>query len=435
MGIEGLLPFLKEHDLIDIVSLPGLYRHQVVPCDIASTLFKYRTTSATDDEFMIKVRAFVVSFLLAEVHVVFIFDGKAPPDKDEEHRERAEQRDKAANRLDQLHTMLNNLSLTDEQLRTGVVELGLRIMEIEDLEMNVKFEQQQLETSFVNPPAPSSNESECTLTEPSLLNTVSARMPEGTTESPLRTTLRKVYDKRITRNVKLEARHFQMVQNYMTEYGVPWIQAPGEAEAFACYLIEHHAHWFAPAILTEDSDSLTYGAPYWLSQYTPKDWTCRSINLMRVMDTLKFTCFEQFRDFCILCECDYNHRLPGYGPTKLYKQWIEAGITLEQFLTTVVSETVTGEHMAAVRTERCRTLFEHFGQDTEQQREDVLGRAFQEWLAARPTHDPYWILDKEAELAQVSYRSQTDVWRIEGASPENTRVLANWAWPKSSVDV
>ena len=432
MGIRELRQFLDAHNLIEYIHLPSKYRHQVLLCDIASTLFRYRTTSETDAKFMAKVQSFLISFLMAEVHVVFIFDGKAPPDKDEEQRDRAEQRERTEDRLEGLNQLIKDLTLTDKQLRQGVADLNMRIKEIDGEESKAEFEVAERKVEFLTEAVQFLAEGVATaVSDPALIDQVANRLPEGTSESALRTTLRMVYDKRVTRNVKLERHHFQMVQQFMTDYGIPWIQAPGEAEAFACYLIEHHSEWFAPALLTEDSDALTYGAPYWLSDYQPKDGTCSSISLAQALDQLNFKSFEQWRDFNILCECDYNHRLPGYGPVKLYKQWIEAERTLEEFLI-FTATTTTGEQLAALRTERCRTLFEHFGQDSVEMREQVLGKCFREWLAARPLGAPYWDLSREDELTRVLVRDQSDVWGSSdggGGRNENGRVAHNWVWP------
>jgi 5'-3' exonuclease len=429
MGIKELYPFLKSHDLTEYIHLPTKYRHQVLPCDIASTLFRYRTTSETDDQFMAKVKMYLVSFLMAEVHVVFIFDGKAPKDKAAEHQARAEQRDRTEDRLDGLLLLIEDLTLSDRQLRDGVAALNMRIPEIESVESRAAFDLADRKEEWVGQGVEGTQgEDDLNLT---LIDQVASRVVEGSTESALRTTLRMVHERRVTRNVKLETHHFKMVQEFMTQYGIPWIQAPGEAEAFACYLVEHHSQWFAPAILSEDSDCLTYGVPYWLSDYSTKDGTCRSLSLAAILDKLAFTSFEQWRDFTILCECDYNKRLPGYGPIKLYKQWIIPGLSLEDFLMST-AKTITGEQLVALKTERCRVMFEHYGQDSVELRDQVLGGAFKAWLSSRPGNTPYWDLENEDAFTRAAIRDQSDVWgneNDEGPNP-NGRIAQAWVWPE-----
>jgi len=432
MGIEGLISFLDDHGLIEYINLKATYRHQVVPCDIASTLFKYRTTSTTDAEFMAKIKAFICSALMAETHVLYIFDGEAPTDKDEECRRRTEQREKSADRLEQLNEMLNNLSLSDSDLKMGVERMNMRIPEIKQLMDSENLSDKAQD--FVGSGLPEEPVVDVTeqvdVTESTLLERNSERIPVGSSESALRTTLREVYEKRMTRNVKIEPRHFEMVQAYMTEHNVPWICAPNEAEAFASYLVEHQAHIFAPAILTEDSDSLTYGCVYFLSQYHPKDHTCRSISLATVLDKLAFRDFEQFRDFCILSGCDYNDRIPGWGCTKLYKQWIlQDNLSLPDFLNNTVR--ISAEDAQSLKLERCRTLFEHFGQNSVEDRDRVLKGCFDTWLASRPWKSVYWVLVKEVELSNLS--SQSDVFGLE-EDRENMRVRMNWRFkPKRTL--
>jgi 5'-3' exonuclease len=365
---------------------------------------------------------------MAEVHVVFIFDGKAPPDKDDEHKRRVEQREKSAGRLEKLNEMLNNLSLTDDQLRSGIKDLNMRVKEIEGLDTNSVLgvsDTQPTPEEFINASVPSTDvpsEPSDTIVQPSLIEQVAERVPEGSAESALRSTLRQVYDKRMTRNVKLEPHHIEMVKTYMADHGVPFIQAPGEAEAFGVFLIEHYADKFAPAIISEDSDTLTYGTPYWLSDYSPKDHTCRSISLMQIIQKLEFTGFQQFQQFCILSECDYNARIPGWGCTKLYKSWIRSGRELEDFLVNEVE--ITDEARIGLRLERCVVLFEHYGQDSVEQRDAVLKARFDQWLSEQDDQVPFWSLKKEAELSNLN--RQSDVFGEDGEDVENVRLSTSW---------
>lgn len=407
MGIKDLSSFLREHGLGTDVSLAAEYRHMCIPCDIASTLFRYRTTSPDNDDFMRKVRNFVSSFLYNEVHAVFIFDGKAPPDKDAEQRSRAESRQKSIDRMDQLSQWLEDMTLTDRDLYSKVQQMGLRI----EGPQSAEAETASRVANFlsVEPADDAVPKDEAT--------------PLFGNEGDYRQHLREVHEKREARNTKLSKEDMLMVQAFLTEYKVPWLQAPNEAEAFACYLIKKRPDIFADAILTEDSDSLTYGAGAWLSGYDNRTFVCRRVLLSEVLEALSFSSFSHLRDFCILCKCDYNQRLPGWGPTKLYKHWILPGLKLFAFLEKIGA---SEEAVAAVRLARCRVLFSNFGQDDKEMTEAVLGGCFAAWMAAREHKDAYWDLSREPELCDLTRRDRSI---FQSGELENLRIRTNWRFP------
>jgi 5'-3' exonuclease len=94
--------------------------------------------------------------------------------------------------------------------------------------------------------------------------------------------------------------------------GIPTFQADGEAEALCAYLT---VHGYCDATLSEDSDTLAYGTPWFLSfkDYKLSDEKVRGIHLPSLLEAMNFT-IDQFRDLCILLSCDYNQRVKGFLP-------------------------------------------------------------------------------------------------------------------------
>lgn len=393
MGITDLSRWLKDHDIFEYINLSNEYRHQVIACDIASRLYQYRTTSTCTEDFMAKMKEYIVSFLYAEVHVFFIFDGKAPPEKAETHKERADQFDKDEQRTHLLLEWVNDLSLSDAELRQKIKESNLRL--------NIENE---VENDNVA----------------DFLAAGSGDLPVPNEESgeSYRDKVRKICDKRLVRLNRVSPEELAMVKGFMDKYEIPWIRAPGEAEAFASYLVKQRPNLFAPAVMSEDTDTLTYGVENWISKYNPSTFVCRRVKLSKILEAFRFESIDQFRDFCVLSECDYNQRLPKFGPTKLFKKWIMPNLDLADFLCQFPESAVE-----KLRLTRCRELFKYFGQDNEQMPDEILGSYFEDFLSNRSYPDLYWSVKDECQMQQSCNRNTLF---FEATEPENIRCKTNW---------
>ncbi len=106
--------------------------------------------------------------------------------------------------------------------------------------------------------------------------------------------------------------------------GLPWVQAPGEGEAQAAYLVQRGDAW---AAASQDFDSLLFGAPTLVRNLTitgrrklpGKDMYIRVspevIKLQALLRELKIT-REQLVDIGILVGTDFNEGIKGIGPKK-----------------------------------------------------------------------------------------------------------------------
>lgn len=101
--------------------------------------------------------------------------------------------------------------------------------------------------------------------------------------------------------------------------GIPVIQATGEAEyTCACLVLEGKAS----AVFSTDTDTLTHGCPFVITDYHSADKYWPQINnrepgfkvaiLSEILNGLGIN-FEQYVDLCITLQCDYNKRVKGLG--------------------------------------------------------------------------------------------------------------------------
>lgn len=100
--------------------------------------------------------------------------------------------------------------------------------------------------------------------------------------------------------------------------GVPYIEAPGEAEA-ECASLANSGKVYAAG--SEDMDTLTFGTPILLRHLTAADQKkipIAEIHLKTAMTAMDLT-KDQFVDLCILLGCDYCDPIKGVGPVTAYK--------------------------------------------------------------------------------------------------------------------
>ena len=137
-------------------------------------------------------------------------------------------------------------------------------------------------------------------------------------------------DKFARRAVRMSHEHIEECKRLLDLMGVPYVQAPCEAEAECAALCRAG---LAYATATEDMDALAHESPILirhLSYSQGNQDEVIEINQKLVLEELQLT-QEQFIDFCILCGCDYCDRIKGIGPQKAYSLIREYG-TIEKIL-------------------------------------------------------------------------------------------------------
>ncbi|XP_020823996.1 flap endonuclease 1 [Phascolarctos cinereus] len=117
------------------------------------------------------------------------------------------------------------------------------------------------------------------------------------------------------RLVKVTERHGEECRRLLRLMGIPYLEAPGEAEASCAALVKAGKVY---AAATEDMDCLTFGSPVLMRHLTAseaKKLPIQEFRLGRVLQELGLT-QEQFVDLCILLGSDYCESIRGIGPKR-----------------------------------------------------------------------------------------------------------------------
>ncbi|KAI5287372.1 Elongation of fatty acids protein 2 [Ascosphaera acerosa] len=126
------------------------------------------------------------------------------------------------------------------------------------------------------------------------------------------------------RTVRVTREHNEECKRLLRLMGVPYIEAPTEAEA-QCAVLARAGKVYAAA--SEDMDTLTFDAPVLLRHLTFSEQRKEpivEIHLDKVLEGLNMK-REQFIDLCILLGCDYLDPVPKVGPNTALKLIREHG--------------------------------------------------------------------------------------------------------------
>ncbi|CAG8676585.1 651_t:CDS:10 [Racocetra persica] len=120
-------------------------------------------------------------------------------------------------------------------------------------------------------------------------------------------------DKYSRQTVKVTKQHNDECKKLLNLMGIPYVEAPCEAEA-QCAALAKAGKVYAAA--SEDMDTLTFSTPVLLRHMTyseAKKMPINEIHLNKVLEGLQFS-MNQFIDLCILLGCDYCESIKGIGP-------------------------------------------------------------------------------------------------------------------------
>jgi len=259
MGIKGLKKIIKANapgsiSEIDIKSLRG----STICIDSSILLYKFRYRYSSDNFHVLGFLNKVVELLSYRIVPVFVFDGKPPDAKRETLLKRVDNRTKLKERIEKLKETIGN------------------------------FQPEYIDT-----------DSDCE----------EAHDPKELLE------LSKELGKLEKNVLTVTKKHSQEVMELLKSIGIPFLLADGEAEEYCAFLQKNK---YVDYILTEDTDSLTFGSKSVLFG-NPKNKTKFYLcTLDTVLNEMNIT-FNQFVDFCILCGCDYTCTIPKIGPVTALK--------------------------------------------------------------------------------------------------------------------
>ncbi|XP_055592556.1 flap endonuclease 1 [Uranotaenia lowii] len=122
-------------------------------------------------------------------------------------------------------------------------------------------------------------------------------------------------DKFNRRLVKVTKQHAAEAKELLKLMGVPYVDAPCEAEAQCAALVKAGKVY---ATATEDMDALTFGSSILLRHLTfseARKMPVQEFNYEKVIKGFELST-DEFIDLCILLGCDYCDTIRGIGPKK-----------------------------------------------------------------------------------------------------------------------
>jgi flap endonuclease-1 len=305
MGIKSnFLSFLKTKSpqSFEVVHLSE-YAFRKVAIDVSLYMHKFKAVCG--DSWLISFLNLVACLRKNEVHCVFIYDGQAPIEKQKEQQKR---KDVKLGMIQQIKDVEESII---EYTRTGVANQTL-------IEFNAKA------------------------------SSSSHRRLLNRSEIDIKMIREKIKIKK-SQIISISSHDFELTRDLFDILEVPYFIASNEAEKMCSKLCIDNE---VDAVLSEDTDTLAYGTPTFLSKIDTASSTCVRINYNSLLENLGLT-REQFLDFCILCGTDYNKNIQGVGSVSSFKLIKNYG-SLEEI------ETNTHYDTSGLNYKRVRELFTDF---------------------------------------------------------------------------
>jgi 5'-3' exonuclease len=270
MGIKNLHKFLKKHteQSYKETHLSVLSGKRIA---IDSNIYLYKFKGCARESWLTMFTTFALKFRKYKIDCVYIYDTKAPIEKNAKKEERKQRKKNAENRI------TNIKNAVQEYDETGKANDLLH-------EICAKPQQRLLQINSYSPLISKETiDKEIANLEGQIINISK-------------------YD------IELSKRALELM-------GIPYYDSQTEAETLCSYLC---CHQVVDAVLSDDTDVLVYGTPLFLTKFNMKSDICIELNFMDLLNQLQLT-KEQFIDLCILSGTDYNDNIPNIGNEKAYK--------------------------------------------------------------------------------------------------------------------
>lgn len=266
MGIKGIKELLKKHiENVEMREPINSFSGKKILVDASFFVCKYKAVQKNTFE-----EAFMNLFVALKennIKAVFVFDGKAPQEKNNEKQKRAIKKKAQYERVERLEF---------------------------DLIQYKKNKEISQDLWNIN------NKKVC----PSKL------LPNEKFFSPSKV---EAYVKQLrSQIIEVGERDFRILRELLTLFGIPYFTAKGEAEILCSKFVKNN---FADAVLSQDSDVLACCSHTMLSDINLSDNEFTVIKLQKILDTLELD-EKSWTDLCIMCGTDFNENIPGIGPVR-----------------------------------------------------------------------------------------------------------------------
>jgi 5'-3' exonuclease len=275
MGIKHLHKLLQKYapDCYEKKHLSE-FAYMRVAIDISLYLYKYKAVAG--DRWMESFVYLISCLRKWNIHCIFVYDNKAPVEKQEEQERRREVRAKQGDRVAELEHDLevyeNGGDPSEKMIEICKKEGVVSLLQRDNPDLVTARRRQCVDTKLIKRKIESMKSMIISITEDDL----------------------------------------QISRDLFDHLQIPYVIAPSEAEAYSSYLCIHGK---VDAVLSEDTDVIAYGAPIFLTKIDTFTDTVTVIRSESVLENLEMT-KTTFVDLCIMLGCDYNTNVPKVGPEK-----------------------------------------------------------------------------------------------------------------------
>lgn len=315
MGIKSLHQFLKRHcpSVYEKIPLNHL-SHRRIAVDISIYVFKYRILHG--DRWL--DRFFDLLLLARRHHIewVMVYDNAvSPPEKHHERQLRKEARSRLRKKLASIMLIWGIIfpligspheSMGWDWIDTTKTAFSVpdpivipTTTECDEADQNEFIHFVESMITIYNPV-----QDNCMETHPSTIRRILTLSNMNDEITKLRNTLHYI-----------SAVEFNTTRRLFESFGIPIVEALGEAEA-TCVALTHHG--YTNGCLTDDTDVLAYGSPCMMLNLDIEQETVVCIHYDHILRLLQMTP-AMFLDLCIMCGTDYNQSLPRIGCERAYR--------------------------------------------------------------------------------------------------------------------
>lgn len=284
MGIKNLSQFLKKREVFETLDI-SILRFMKLGIDAPMFLFKFKGVTDPSTKDWLQCFITFIAFLRKwDIHPIFIFEGKAPPEKAPAQEERRIQRQRMT---DKTEMMENDLNL--------YIQNGTLTPFLNEVWNKLKSKSKSLLKNKA-------------LTKSKIYIDVES--------------IKEEIERRKRYEIIITLEDISNLKELLNIMGVSWIQSKGEAETDCVTLFYDNCIDY---IVSEDTDVLAYFDPKnsekelkVINNFNTTDLTFTQLSKNKILNNLNLTS-ESFRDFCIMCGTDYNKNIPRVGVETAYK--------------------------------------------------------------------------------------------------------------------
>lgn len=340
MGIDGLNKIIQSKDLYHLVPL-NKFAFKKIAWDVSSWIYQflYRQGQEGNDWLQPFVQL-ILLFRKNAANIIPVFDGKAPPEKDDEHADRSDRK-----------------TTNDERCLNIRIELqrykksGIANSVLINFMKRLNASEEKKSKKQVSLLLPRKLKSKTQLTSQPEFQSEKC---EDEIKINVDAIEAELYQKE--RNLfRVTPEHLSLLKELFDVFKIPYFQAKDEAETLACYMSINN---LVDAVFSLDSDCLAHLAPVIINDINYHTGQCQVLYLDEVLETLQLSP-SRFQLFCVLSSCDYNRKsknLVGVGPVtalKLAQEFSDLGNMFKSKKLRIKDE----EESDGLKADRCIEIF------------------------------------------------------------------------------